>query len=140
MAEESRELKRAGLKVTHPRVSVLRLLEDAKEKHMTADRIYQELVKQGEDIGLATVYRVLKQFEDSGLVIKHLFDDGSGTQHQACYELDEGTHHDHMVDISTGKVIEFVNDDIEKLQDQIARDHGYEIVDHSLVMYVRPRR
>jgi Fur family transcriptional regulator, ferric uptake regulator len=138
MAEESKELKKVGLKVTHPRVSVLRLLEDSKRKHMTADEIYRELVDQGEDIGLATVYRVLKQFEDAGLVIKHLFDDGSGTQHQACYELNEGSHHDHMVDISNGKVIEFVSNEIERLQEEIARKHGYEIVDHSLVMYVRP--
>ncbi len=138
MPDESKELKKAGLKVTKPRLSILQLLESAEQKHeqkhMTADDVYRALMEQGEEIGLATVYRVLNQFEAAGLVVKHNFESG-----QAYYELDEGGHHDHMVCVDTGNVIEFVSDEIEQLQEQIAREHGYEIVDHSLVIYVRPR-
>jgi Fur family ferric uptake transcriptional regulator len=93
------------------------------------------LLEGSEDIGLATVYRVLTQFEAAGLVIKHNFEGG-----QAVYELDRGQHHDHMIDVTTGKVIEFVNEEIEKLQREIAAKHGYEIADHSLVLYVRPKK
>ena len=92
-----------------------------------------ELVNAGEDIGLATVYRVLGQFEAAGLVVKHNFESG-----QAYYELDSGEHHDHMVCVETGAVIEFVSEEIEALQKKIAADHGYEIEDHNLVIYVRP--
>ncbi len=139
MSEETTELRKAGLKVTHPRLQILRLLEQAEQKHMTADDIYRALMEQGEDIGLATVYRVLSQFESAQLVRKHLFDDGTGRPAQACYELDEGEHHDHMVCLETGEVIEFFDEAIEKRQEQIAHEHGYDIVDHSLVIYVRPR-
>lgn len=138
MSEETRELRKAGLKVTLPRLRILELLEGTEQKHMTADEVYRALIEQGEEIGLATVYRVLNQFETAGLVRKHMFDDGSGRVAQACYELDEGSHHDHMVCVESGDVIEFVDDEIERRQEQIAREHGYEIVDHSLVMYVRP--
>ncbi len=138
MSEETTELRKAGLKVTHPRLQILRLLEQTDQKHMTADQIYRALNDQGEDIGLATVYRVLSQFESAQLVRKHMFDDGSGRPAQACYELDEGEHHDHMVCMESGEVIEFFDEAIEQRQEQIAKDHGYEIVDHSLVMYVRP--
>jgi Fur family transcriptional regulator, ferric uptake regulator len=138
MAEETSELRKAGLKVTHPRLQILRLLEQTEQKHMTADEIYRALMEQGEDIGLATVYRVLSQFEAAHLVRKHMFDDGSGRPAQACYELDEGEHHDHMVCMETGEVIEFFDEEIERRQDDIAREHGFEIVDHSLVLYVRP--
>lgn len=138
MSEETRELRKVGLKVTLPRLRILELLEGAQQKHMTADEVYRALIEQGEEIGLATVYRVLHQFETAGLVRKHMFDDGSGRAAQACYELDEGTHHDHMVCLETGEVVEFVDDEIERRQEQIAHEHGYEIVDHSLVMYVRP--
>ena len=113
----------------------MELLERRRHKHMTADDIYRELNKDGDDIGLATVYRVLNQFEASGLVIKHNFEGG-----QAYYELDTGGHHDHMVCVETGKVIEFYNEDIERLQKEIARKAGYEIEDHSLVIYVRPQK
>lgn len=132
---ETEQLRKVGLKVTQPRLKILELLERRRFKHMTADDIYRALNKAGEDMGLATVYRVLNQFESAGLVIKHNFDDG-----QAYYELDSGGHHDHMVCIETGKVIEFVSEEIEQLQHDVAREHGYVIEDHSLVIYVRPRK
>ncbi|HEX5488033.1 MAG TPA: ferric iron uptake transcriptional regulator [Rhodanobacteraceae bacterium] len=131
---ESQELRNAGLKVTHPRIRVLEIL-DRSHEHLTAENIYKILLEGSEDIGLATVYRVLTQFEAAGLVIKHNFEGG-----QAVYELDRGQHHDHMIDVETGKVIEFVNEEIEKLQREIAAKHGYEIADHSLVLYVRPKK
>lgn len=130
---EPRHLKKAGLKVTHPRKRILEILETG-HKHLTADDIYRRLVESGEEIGLATVYRVLNQFESAGLVAKHNFESG-----QAYYELDSGQHHDHMVCVETGKVIEFVSEEIETLQRKIAAAHGYEIEDHSLVIYVRPK-
>jgi Fur family transcriptional regulator, ferric uptake regulator len=132
---ESRDLRKAGLKVTHPRMRILELLEGIKPRHMTAEDIYRQLLDQGDEIGLATVYRVLTQFESAGLVLKHNFEGG-----HAVYELDRGEHHDHMVDIETGKVIEFQSDDIEALQSRIAAEHGYEIADHALVLYVRRKR
>jgi len=128
-------LRKAGLKVTQPRKRILELLDEAGNKHVTADDIYRVLIKAGEDIGLATVYRVLNQFEAAGLVVKHNFEGG-----QAYYELDSGSHHDHMVCVETGKVIEFSNSDIERLQSEIAAEHGYDIQDHSLVIYVRPKK
>ena len=128
-------LRKAGLKVTQPRKRILELLDEAGNKHVTADDIYRVLIQAGEDIGLATVYRVLNQFEAAGLVVKHNFEGG-----QAYYELDSGDHHDHMVCVETGKVIEFSNAEIERLQADIASTHGYDIVDHSLVIYVRPKQ
>lgn len=129
------ELRNAGLKVTQPRLRILQLLEHARPRHVTAEDIYRMLLDQGEDIGLATVYRVLTQFEAAGLVLKHNFESG-----QSVYELDRGAHHDHMVDVDTGKIIEFENEVIERLQHDIAAAHGYEIQDHSLVLYVRKKR
>ena len=102
---------------------------------MTADDIYRALATASEDIGLATVYRVLNQFEAAGLVVKHNFEGG-----QAFYELDSGEHHDHLVCVETGKVTEFVSQDIERIQREIADRYGYDIEDHSLVIYVRPKR
>jgi Fur family ferric uptake transcriptional regulator len=128
-------LRKAGLKVTQPRKLILELLDAKRNKHLTADDIYRLLIQAGEDIGLATVYRVLNQFEAAGLVVKHNFEGG-----QAYYELDSGEHHDHMVCVETGKVIEFSNKEIERLQAEIAEEHGYDIEDHSLVIYVRPRK
>ena len=128
-------LRKAGLKVTQPRKRILELLDEAGNKHVTADDIYRVLIQAGEDIGLATVYRVLNQFEAAGLVVKHNFEGG-----QAYYELDSGDHHDHMVCVETGKVIEFSNAEIERLQADIASNKGYDIVDHSLVIYVRPKK
>jgi Fur family ferric uptake transcriptional regulator len=132
---ESQDLRKAGLKVTHPRTRILELLESASARHMSAEDIYRHLVAQGEDIGLATVYRVLTQFAAAGLVLKHNFEGG-----QAVYELDQGKHHDHMVDMDTGKVIEFASPEIEALQKQVAEKHGFEIVEHSLVLYVRAKK
>jgi Fur family ferric uptake transcriptional regulator len=128
------DLRKAGLKVTQPRKRILELLEASGSKHLTADDIYRVFMQAGEDIGLATVYRVLNQFETAGLVVKHNFEGG-----QAFYELDSGDHHDHMVCVESGKVTEFVSDEIEALQSRIAEEHGYDIVDHSLVIYVRPK-
>ena len=132
---ESQDLRNVGLKVTHPRVRILDLLEQCQPSHMTAEGIYRKLLHQGEDIGLATVYRVLTQFESAGLVLKHNFEAG-----QSVYELDRGHHHDHMVDIDTGKIIEFESTEIEELQSRIAAQHGYQIEEHSLVLYVRKKR
>ena len=128
-------LRKAGLKVTLPRKRILELLDEAGNKHVTADDIYRVLMQAGEDVGLATVYRVLNQFEAAGLVVKHNFEGG-----QAFYELDSGDHHDHMVCVETGKVTEFSNTEIEKIQADIAAEHDYEIEDHSLVIYVRPKK
>ncbi|MGV8922773.1 MAG: ferric iron uptake transcriptional regulator [Thermomonas sp.] len=132
---ESHNLRKAGLKVTHPRMRILQLLEQAKPRHMTAEDIYRQLLDGGEEIGLATVYRVLTQFESAGLVLKHNFEGG-----HAVYELDRGEHHDHMVDVDSGKVIEFHSEAIENLQHEIAAEHGYTIEDHALVLYVRKKR
>lgn len=131
---ESHELRKAGLKVTHPRMRVLEILE-ASRSHLSAEDIYKRLLGGDQDVGLATVYRVLTQFEAAGLVAKHNFEGG-----QAVYELDRGKHHDHMIDVESGKVIEFVNEEIERLQREIAAKHGYELADHSLVLYVRPKK
>lgn len=132
---EPDELKNAGLKATLPRLKVLSLFENNKERHLSAEDVYKMLLTSGEDVGLATVYRVLTQFEAAGLVLKHNFEGG-----QAVFELDRGEHHDHMVDVESGKVIEFSNPDIERIQHEIAAAHGYVIQDHSLVLYVRPKR
>lgn len=132
---ESQELRKAGLKVTHPRLRILEILENAEGQHLSAENIYRNLIESSEDIGLATVYRVLTQFEAAGLVKKHNFEGG-----QAVYELDRGEHHDHMVCVDTGDVIEFYNPEIERLQKEIAEQHGYIIEDHSLVLYVRPKK
>ncbi len=132
---ETQDLRKAGLKVTHPRMRILEILEDSNGKHMTAEDIYRQLLQHDDEIGLATVYRVLTQFEAAGLVAKHNFEGG-----QAVYEIERGKHHDHMVDIDTGKVTEFVSEDIERLQREIADKHGYAIQEHSLVLYVRAKK
>lgn len=132
---ESQDLKKAGLKVTAPRLKILKLLEESTEHHFGAEDIYRALNESGEEVGLATVYRVLSQFEHAGLVTRHNFEGG-----RAVYELNDGSHHDHMVCLETGEVIEFVSKDIEELQRRIADERGYEIVDHSFVLYVRPKR
>jgi len=130
---ENQELRKAGLKVTLPRIKILQILEASPTHHMSAEDVYKALLEAGEDVGLATVYRVLTQFETAGLVSRLHFDSG-----HSVFELAKGDHHDHMVCMDTGKVIEFMDEDIEKLQQEIARKHGYELVDHSLVLYVRP--
>lgn len=132
MTKENQELRKVGLKVTLPRVKILHILESSAQHHMSAEDIYNAMIVQGDDVGLATVYRVLTQFESAGLVIRHNFDEG-----HSVFEVARGEHHDHIVDIDTGKVIEFHSDEIEALQRKIAAAHGYELTDHSLVLYVR---
>ncbi len=132
---ESKDLRKVGLKVTQPRMRILEILEQSEGRHMTAEDIYRRLLAQDGDIGLATVYRVLTQFEAAGLVSKLNFEGG-----QSIYELERGKHHDHMVCVETGTVIEFVEEQIERLQHEIAERHGYDLEDHSLVLYVRPKR
>lgn len=133
MSTENHELRKAGLKVTLPRVKILQILETADQRHLSAEDVYRVLLDTGEDVGLATVYRVLTQFESAGLVERHNFDGG-----HSVFELDRGEHHDHMVCIETGAVIEFHNEQIEELQRQIAKEHGYELAEHNLVLYVKP--
>ena len=128
-------MKRAGLKVTLPRLKVLEVLSNAEPHHMSAEDVYKHLIDQDESVGLATVYRVLMQFEAAGIVERHNFDDG-----HSVYELAAGDHHDHMVDIDTGQVLEFVNERIETLQREIAEEHGFELMDHQLVLYVRRKK
>ncbi len=134
MGNENQELRKAGLKVTLPRVKILQILESSEEAHMSAEDVYKALLEAGEEVGLATVYRVLTQFEGAGLVERHNFDGG-----HSVFELDRGDHHDHMVCTETGKVIEFHNEEIEVLQERIAEEHGFELTGHSLVLYVRPK-
>jgi len=134
MADQNTELRKAGLKVTLPRVKILQILEAADEPHMSAEDVYKALIDADEDVGLATVYRVLTQFETAGLVERHNFDGG-----HSVFELVRGEHHDHMVCVKTGKVIEFMNEEIERLQHQIAEEYGYDLVEHNLVLYVRPK-
>lgn len=131
---EAQDLKKAGLKATLPRIRILEILEYSQVRHMSAEDVYKTLLDSGEDVGMATVYRVLTQFEAAGLVIRHNFDSG-----HSVFELNRGGHHDHMVCVKTGRVIEFENEHIEELQRKIAEEHGYELVDHSLVLYVKPK-
>lgn len=129
---DTKDLRQAGLKVTLPRLKILEILRDNTDRHMSAEDIYKALIDTGEDIGLATVYRVLTQFESAGLVARNQFEGGSSV-----FELDDGKHHDHMVCVDTGDVVEFYDERIEALQEEIAERHGYDLQDHSLVLYVR---
>jgi Fur family ferric uptake transcriptional regulator len=131
---EAQDLKKVGLKATLPRLRILEILESSRQKHMSAEDVYRALLEAGEEVGLATVYRVLTQFEAADLVIRHNFDSG-----HSVFELKRGPHHDHMVCLKTGRVIEFENEEIERLQRKIAEEHGYVLEDHSLVLYVRPK-
>lgn len=131
---ENVELRKAGLKVTLPRVKIMQILEAANPRHMSAEDVYKTLMDAGEDVGLATVYRVLTQFESAGLVMRHNFDGG-----HAVFELDDGEHHDHIVCLDSGEVFEFFDQKIEKRQQEIVAEMGYELVDHSLVLYVRKK-
>ena len=130
---EDKNLRKAGLKVTLPRVRILEIFESSSEKHLSAEDIYNKIREGGDEVGLATVYRVLTQFESAGILMKQNFEDNFSV-----YELVSDDHHDHMVCIDSGKVIEFKNDVIENEQDKIAKEHGYKIVDHKLVLYVKP--
>jgi Fur family ferric uptake transcriptional regulator len=129
---EGKDLRNAGLKVTLPRLKILEILEDGSSRHQSAEDIYKSLLKSNEDIGLATVYRVLTQFEAAGLVTRHHFENG-----MAVFELNRGDHHDHLVCIECGKVEEFVDSSIEERQKAIARERGYELLDHSMILYGR---
>jgi Fur family ferric uptake transcriptional regulator len=129
---QRQELRKAGLKVTLPRLKILEILENSRQRHLSAEDIYKELLETGEDIGLATVYRVLTQFEAAGLVTRHNFEGG-----HSVFEMDEGKHHDHMVCVETGEVVEFIDEEIERLQHKIAKSHNFELIDHSLVLYVK---
>ncbi|NNJ91725.1 MAG: ferric iron uptake transcriptional regulator [Gammaproteobacteria bacterium] len=127
---ENQDIRKAGLKVTLPRVKILEILENSEARHVSAEDVYKQLLANDEEIGLATVYRVLTQFEGAGLVERHQFDGG-----HSVFELNRGTHHDHIVCIRCGKVEEFVDESIEKRQREIATEKGFEIADHSLVIY-----
>ncbi|WP_101759809.1 ferric iron uptake transcriptional regulator [Oceanicoccus sp. KOV_DT_Chl] len=137
MTMENQELRKAGLKVTLPRVKILQLMEQAEENehHLSAEDVYKALLEAGDDVGLATVYRVLTQFETAGLVVRHNFEGG-----HSVFEMAKGDHHDHMVCLETNQVIEFLDPVIERRQHELASEHGYEIVDHSLVLYVKPKK
>ncbi|WP_028534879.1 ferric iron uptake transcriptional regulator [Paludibacterium yongneupense] len=123
-------LKDIGLKATGPRLKILDLFESAGSRHMSAEDVYRKLLAENIDIGLATIYRVLTQFEQAGLLTRHHFETG-----KAVYELNEGSHHDHMVCVRCGRVEEFFDPEIEALQDRIASVHGFHIADHALYMY-----
>ncbi len=129
------ELKNAGLKVTLPRLSILEILERAEQHHLSAEDIYKALLNNGSDIGLATVYRVLTQFEAAGLVTRHHFDGG-----QAIFELDTGDNHDHIVCVKSGKVAEFTDEQIEHRLQEIANELGYSLTDHKIILYGEYKR
>ena len=137
MSSENLELRKAGLKVTLPRIKILQMLDSTSEsaEHLSAEDVYQRLRDTGEDVGLATVYRVLTQFETAGLVTRHNFETG-----HSVFELSSDDHHDHMVDVESNEVVEFFDEVIEARQHEIAEANGYDIIDHSLVLYVRKQR
>ena len=134
---EDKNLREAGLKVTLPRIRILEIFEESEDRHLSADEVYKKLVEAGDEVGLATVYRVLTQFESAGILVKLNFEDN-----RSVYELTSNPefddHHDHMVCIKTGKVVEFSNEIIQKEQEKLAAESGYKIVDHKLVLYVEP--
>jgi len=130
---EDKNLRKAGLKVTLPRIRVLEIFESSSERHLSAEDVYKKILSSGDEVGLATIYRVLTQFEAAGILLKQNFENN-----YSVYELVSDSHHDHMVCLETGKVIEFTNNLIEEEQDKIAKELGYEIVDHKLVLYVKP--
>lgn len=127
---QSQQIKEAGLKVTVPRVKILGILQTTKQRHLSAEDVYKELLAAGEDIGLATVYRVLTQFESAGILVRHHFEGG-----QSVFELNRGGHHDHLVCVKCGLILEFVEEVIEERQRAIAEQKGFKIEDHSLVIY-----
>lgn len=133
--DQNKELKKAGLKVTLPRLKILEILKAPENQHISAEDVYKILLEQGEDIGLATVYRVLNQFDDAGILDRHHFEGG-----KSVFEISDKNHHDHLVCLETGKVIEFEDEIIEERQKAIAREHGIELTNHSLYLYGRPIR
>ena len=131
MSSNSQNLKNIGLKATTPRLKILDLFQKADNRHLTAEDVYRLLIAEDMDIGLATVYRVLTQFEQAGLLERHYFESG-----KAVFELNEGHHHDHLVCLQCGKVEEFYDPEIEERQNRIARERGYEVHEHALYLYV----
>ncbi|VAW82121.1 Ferric uptake regulation protein FUR [hydrothermal vent metagenome] len=127
---ESSELRKVGLKVTLPRMKILEILETSETRHMSAEDVYKTLLEADEEIGLATVYRVLTQFEAAGLVTRHHFEGGNSV-----FEMNQGYHHDHIVCNQCGKVVEFIEETIERCQEKVARKAGFSIRDHSLIIY-----
>jgi len=127
---DNSDLKKAGLKITLPRLKILQILENAPSHHLSAEDVYRILIESEEDIGLATVYRVLTQFEEAGLVVRHNFAEG-----HSVFELDHGSHHDHLVCVKCGRVEEFIDAMIEERQQEVAKKAGYSITDHSLNIY-----
>ena len=127
---ETQDLRKAGLKATLPRIRILQILESSDQRHMSAEDVYKALLEAGEDVGLATVYRVLTQFESAHLVVRHHFESG-----QAVFELNEGGHHDHIVCNQCGRIVEFMDETIEERQRQVAAKSGFSIRDHSLIIY-----
>lgn len=127
---ETQNLKKVGLKATLPRLRILQLLESHRQRHLTAEEVYKILLESGEDVGLATIYRVLTQFEAAGLVVRHHFEGGL-----SAFELNEGCHHDHLVCTKCGRIVEFVDEVIEQRQLIIAQQKGFEITDHCLYIY-----
>ena len=128
--DEHDSLKKTGLKATLPRLKIMDIFEQSEQKHLSAEDIYKLMIGSNEEIGLATIYRVLTQFEQVGLLIRHHFEGG-----KAVYELNEKSHHDHIVCLQCGHVTEFVNEEIEKLQTKVAEEHGFKIIEHSLIIY-----
>jgi len=126
------ELKSMGLKATLPRLKILEIFQQGKQRHMSAEDVYRELLAEHQDIGLATVYRVLTQFEQAGLLKRSNFESG-----KAVFELDHGQHHDHLVCVQCGRVEEFYDPEIEKRQQVIAKEHGFGLQDHALSLYGR---
>lgn len=132
---DNQEIRNAGLKVTIPRITILGLLEANADRHLTAEDVYKLLLEQGSDIGLATVYRVLTQFEGAGLVKRHHFEGG-----QSIFELNQGMHHDHIVCLDCGHVEEFIDETIEKCQHDIAKEKGFVLEEHALILYAHCAR
>lgn len=135
MSDNSRNLKNIGLKATYPRLKILDLFQSSEQRHLTAEDVYRALMNEGMDIGLATVYRVLTQFEQAGLLERHYFESG-----KAVFELNEGGHHDHLVCMQCGKVEEFFDAEIERRQNQIATERGFAIREHALYIYADCKR
>ena len=135
MSDNSRNLKSIGLKATYPRLKILDLFQSSEQRHLTAEDVYRALMNEGMDIGLATVYRVLTQFEQAGLLERHSFESG-----KAVFELNEGGHHDHLVCMQCGKVEEFFDAEIERRQNQIAAERGFAIREHALYIYADCQR
>ena len=133
-AAQPKDLRKLGLKATHPRLKILDVFHQSEQRHMSAEDVFRELMTENEDIGLATVYRVLNQFEQAGILKRSIFETGDAVPSKI-YELDKGEHHDHLVCIQCGRVEEFHDEQIEELQKAVAKKNGFELEDHSLSLY-----